>query len=92
MAYGTQRRGIRSIPDTQQPYDDRRSAARAQRRRERRARNGPTSRADVRRGLSGISPGSHAHLVDISLAFATTVLTNAFNRINDTEIDFSAVV
>jgi len=27
-------------------------------------------------------------LVDISLAFATTVFTNVFNRINDTEIDF----
>jgi uncharacterized peroxidase-related enzyme len=30
-------------------------------------------------------------LVDISLAFATTVFTNVFNRINDTEIDFPAV-
>jgi uncharacterized peroxidase-related enzyme len=29
-----------------------------------------------------------AQLVDISLAFATTVFTNVFNRINDTEIDF----
>ena len=28
----------------------------------------------------------------ISLAFATTVFTNVFNRINDTEIDFPAVV
>ena len=27
----------------------------------------------------------------ISLAFATTVFTNVFNRINDTEIDFPAV-
>jgi hypothetical protein len=26
-----------------------------------------------------------------SLAFATTVFTNVFNRINDTEIDFPAV-
>jgi uncharacterized peroxidase-related enzyme len=32
-----------------------------------------------------------AQLVDISLAFATTVFTNVFNRINDTEIDFPAV-
>src|SRR5258705_1024905 len=31
---------------------------------------------------------SDAQLVDISLAFATTVFTNAFNRITDTEIDF----
>ena len=30
-------------------------------------------------------------LVDISLAFATTVFTNVFNRINDTAIDFPAV-
>jgi uncharacterized peroxidase-related enzyme len=29
-------------------------------------------------------------LVDISLAFATTVFTNVFNRINDTDIDFPA--
>jgi uncharacterized peroxidase-related enzyme len=34
---------------------------------------------------------SDAQLVDISLAFATTVFTNIFNRINDTEIDFPAV-
>ncbi|QQN62227.1 carboxymuconolactone decarboxylase family protein [Bradyrhizobium diazoefficiens] len=34
---------------------------------------------------------SNAQLVEISLAFATTVFTNVFNRINDTEIDFSAV-
>src|SRR6201981_1926501 len=34
---------------------------------------------------------SDAQLVDISLAFATTVFTNVFNRINDTEIDFLAV-
>ena len=34
---------------------------------------------------------SDAQLVEISLAFATTVFTNVFNRINDTEIDFSAV-
>jgi uncharacterized peroxidase-related enzyme len=33
---------------------------------------------------------SDAQLVDISLAFATTVFTNVFNRINDTEIDFPA--
>jgi uncharacterized peroxidase-related enzyme len=32
-----------------------------------------------------------AQLVEISLAFATTVFTNVFNRINDTEIDFPAV-
>ena len=32
-----------------------------------------------------------AQLVDISLAFATTVFTNVFNRINDTEIDFPRV-
>ena len=32
-----------------------------------------------------------AQLVDISLAFATTVFTNVFNRINDTDIDFPAV-
>ena len=32
-----------------------------------------------------------AQLVDISLAFATTVFTNVFNRINDTAIDFPAV-
>src|ERR1700759_3265468 len=31
-----------------------------------------------------------AQLVEISLAFATTVFTNVFNRINDTEIDFPA--
>lgn len=30
-------------------------------------------------------------LVEISLAFATTVFTNVFNRINDTAIDFPAV-
>jgi uncharacterized peroxidase-related enzyme len=34
---------------------------------------------------------SDAQLVEISLAFATTVFTNIFNRINDTEIDFPAV-
>jgi alkylhydroperoxidase family enzyme len=32
-----------------------------------------------------------AQLVEISVAFATTVFTNVFNRINDTEIDFPAV-
>ncbi|WGD52415.1 carboxymuconolactone decarboxylase family protein [Bradyrhizobium sp. CB1650] len=32
-----------------------------------------------------------AQLVEISLAFATTVFTNVFNRINDTEIDFPRV-
>jgi uncharacterized peroxidase-related enzyme len=32
-----------------------------------------------------------AQLVDISLAFATTVFTNVFNRINDTDIDFPSV-
>ena len=31
-----------------------------------------------------------AQLVDISLAFATIIFTNVFNRINDTEIDFPA--
>jgi uncharacterized peroxidase-related enzyme len=34
---------------------------------------------------------SDAQLVEISLAFATTVFTNVFNRINGTEIDFPAV-
>ena len=34
---------------------------------------------------------SDAQLVEISLAFATTVFTNVFNNINDTEIDFPAV-
>ena len=34
---------------------------------------------------------SDAQLVEISLAFATTVFTNVFNRINNTEIDFPAV-
>jgi uncharacterized peroxidase-related enzyme len=34
---------------------------------------------------------SDAQLVEIGLAFATTVFTNVFNRINDTEIDFPAV-
>ncbi|QQO13192.1 carboxymuconolactone decarboxylase family protein [Bradyrhizobium diazoefficiens] len=34
---------------------------------------------------------SDAQLVEISLAFATTVFTNVFNRINDTDIDFPAV-
>jgi uncharacterized peroxidase-related enzyme len=33
---------------------------------------------------------SDTQLVEISLAFATTVFTNVFNRINDTEIDFPA--
>ena len=33
-----------------------------------------------------------AQLVDISLAIALTVFTNVFNRINDTDIDFPAVV
>ncbi|ANW00499.1 hypothetical protein [Bradyrhizobium icense] len=32
-----------------------------------------------------------AQLVDVSLAFATTVFTDVFNRINDTEIDLPAV-
>jgi len=32
-----------------------------------------------------------AQLVEISLAFATIVFTNVFNRINDTDIDFPAV-
>ena len=34
---------------------------------------------------------SDKQLVEISLAFSTTVFTNVFNRINDTEIDFPAV-
>ena len=34
---------------------------------------------------------SDAQLVEISLIFATTVFTNVFNRINDTEIDFPGV-
>jgi len=34
---------------------------------------------------------SDAQLVEISLAFATTVFTNVFNRLNDTDIDFPAV-
>ena len=34
---------------------------------------------------------SDAQLVDISLAFASIVFTNVFNRINDTDIDFPAV-
>lgn len=34
---------------------------------------------------------SDAQLVEISLAFAVTVFTNVFNRINDTEIDFPAI-
>jgi uncharacterized peroxidase-related enzyme len=34
---------------------------------------------------------SDAQLVDISLAFATIVFTNVFNRINDTDVDFPAV-
>jgi alkylhydroperoxidase family enzyme len=34
---------------------------------------------------------SDAQLVEISLAFATTIFTNVFNRFNDTEIDFPAV-
>ena len=34
---------------------------------------------------------SEAQLVDISLAIATTVFTNVFNRINDTAIDFPRV-
>jgi uncharacterized peroxidase-related enzyme len=33
---------------------------------------------------------TEAQLVEISLAFATTVFTNVFNRINDTDIDFPA--
>jgi alkylhydroperoxidase family enzyme len=34
---------------------------------------------------------TNEQLVEISLAFATTVFTNIFNRINDTDIDFPAV-
>jgi uncharacterized peroxidase-related enzyme len=34
---------------------------------------------------------SDAQLVDISLAISTTVFTNIFNRINDTDIDFPAI-
>jgi uncharacterized peroxidase-related enzyme len=34
---------------------------------------------------------SDAQFVEISLAFATTVFTNVFNRINDTDIDFPTV-
>jgi len=33
---------------------------------------------------------SDAQLVDISLAFATTVFTNVFNRINDIDIPTSS--
>ena len=36
------------------------------------------------------APYTDAQLVDISLAFATIIFTNVFNRINDTEIDFPA--
>jgi uncharacterized peroxidase-related enzyme len=32
-----------------------------------------------------------AQLVDISLAYALTIFTNTFNRINDTDVDFPAV-
>ena len=32
-----------------------------------------------------------AQLVENSLAFATTVFTNVFNWINDTQIDFPAI-
>jgi uncharacterized peroxidase-related enzyme len=35
---------------------------------------------------------SDAQLVDVSLAFATITFTNVFNRINDTDIDYPAVV
>jgi AhpD family alkylhydroperoxidase len=34
---------------------------------------------------------SDAQLVEVNPAFTTTVFTNVFNRINDTEIDFPAV-
>jgi alkylhydroperoxidase family enzyme len=34
---------------------------------------------------------SDAQLVEIRLAVATTVFTNVFDRINDTEIDFPTV-
>ncbi|WP_426438090.1 carboxymuconolactone decarboxylase family protein [Bradyrhizobium genosp. P] len=34
---------------------------------------------------------SDAQLVEICLAFATTIFTNVFNRINDTDVDFPAV-
>jgi uncharacterized peroxidase-related enzyme len=34
---------------------------------------------------------SDAQLVEISLAFATNVFTNVFNRINDTDVGFPAV-
>ena len=34
---------------------------------------------------------SDPQLVEISLAFATTVFTNIFNRINNTDLDFPAV-
>lgn len=34
---------------------------------------------------------SEAQLVDISLAVALTIFTNAFNRINDTDLDFPPV-
>jgi uncharacterized peroxidase-related enzyme len=35
---------------------------------------------------------SNTQLVDISLAIAVTIFTNTFNRINDTTLDFPAVV
>ena len=35
---------------------------------------------------------SDTQLVDISLAIAVTIFTNTFNRINDTTLDFPAVV
>ena len=51
------------------------------------------SRHRQRRWIAAIKAAgySDAQLVEISLAFATTVFTNVFNRINDTEIDFPAV-
>ena len=53
LAHGACRLRFRPVPDAKQPHHDRGRAARAQRRRERHARNGPAAGPDRGRGTGG---------------------------------------
>ncbi|HEV3499018.1 MAG TPA: peroxidase-related enzyme [Bradyrhizobium sp.] len=78
---------LRNIRDRQPTGDDTRDAL-IRFVRKLAATSGTVSNAD----FAAIKAAGYTdeQLVDISLAFATTVFTNVFNRINDTEIDFPA--
>ena len=60
LAHGVERRRLRPVPDPQQPHHDRRRAARAQRRRQRHARDGAAARTNHGRCPGGAVPGALA--------------------------------